>query len=66
MDPTIFKMFKEDDDIPVFLNASLDAKFGKVTHNQPSFGYMTFNCDNIRYQCLYIDNKYVVASISLD
>jgi len=66
MDPTIFKMFKEDDDIPVFLNASLDAKFGKVTHNQPYCGQMTFNCDNIRYKCIYIDNKYVVASISLD
>ena len=63
MDPTIFTMFKEDDDIPVFLNKSLDAKFGKVTYNEPYCGEMIFNCDNIRYKCIYIDNKYVVASI---
>jgi hypothetical protein len=66
MDPIIFKMFKAGDDIPVFLNGSLNAKFGKVVENKPSTdnsGCMVINCDNNFYRCVYIDNEYVVVSI---
>ena len=74
MDPTIFKMLEEDDDFPVRLDGSLNAKFGKVIKNisNAKFGkviqhisdwnLITIDCDDIPYTCIYSDNEYVLIS----